>query len=74
MRCLKLFMRKVIINIILKFLGKDGIQMMAKLWAIEIMEQETLEEAKAVYARVPRLLKDKVKEILIQCGFEEVVE
>lgn len=67
-------MRKVIINIILKFLGKDGIHMMAKLWAIEIMEQETLEEAKAVYARVPRLLKDKVKEILIQCGFEEVVE
>ena len=74
MRCLKRFMRKVIINLILKFLGKDGIQMMAKLWAIEIMEQETLEEAKAVYARVPRLLKDKVKEILIQCGFEEVVE
>ena len=48
--------------------------MMAKLWAIEIMEQETLEKAKAAYARVPRLLKDKVKEILIQCGFEEVVE
>jgi hypothetical protein len=67
-------MRKAVINIILRLMGKEGLDMMAKLWAMEIMEQETMEEAKAVYARVPRLLKDKVKEILVQAGFEEVVE
>ena len=48
--------------------------MMAKLWAIEIMSQETTEEAKAVYARVPRLLKAKVKAILIDSGMEELTE
>ena len=48
--------------------------MMAKLWAIEIMKQETPEAAKAVYKRVPRLLKEKVKEILIDSGMEELVD
>lgn len=67
-------MRKAVINFILRLMGKEGLNMMAKLWAMEIMEQATMEEAKAVYARVPRLLKDKVKEILVQAGFEEVVE
>ena len=67
-------MRKAVINFVLRLMGKEGLDMMAKLWAMEIMEQETMEEAKAVYARVPRLLKDKVKEILVQAGFEEVVE
>ncbi len=67
-------MRKAVINFILRLMGKEGLDMMAKLWAMEIMEQETMEEAKEVYARVPRLLKDKVKEILVQAGFEEVVE
>ena len=47
--------------------------MMAMLWAQTIMKQETLEEAKAVYARVPRLLKEKVKQILIDSGMEEIV-
>ena len=37
--------------------------MMAKLWAMEIMNQETAEEAKAVYKKVARLLKAKVKEL-----------
>ncbi len=48
--------------------------MMAMLWAQEIMSQETTEEAKAMYARCPRLLKEKVKAILINSGFEEIVE
>ena len=48
--------------------------MMAMLWAQEIMSAETVEEAKALYARCPRLLKEKVKAILIKSGFEEIVQ
>ena len=47
--------------------------MMAMLWAQEIMSAETAEEAKAMYARCPRLLKEKVKAILLKSGFEEIV-
>ena len=47
--------------------------MMAMLWAQEIMSAETVEEAKALYERCPRLLKPKVKDILIKSGFEEIV-
>ena len=38
------------------------VRMMAMLWAQEIMSVETMEEAKALYERCPRLLKEKVKE------------
>nr|DAH34168.1 MAG TPA: hypothetical protein [Caudoviricetes sp.] len=48
--------------------------MMAMLWAQEIMSQETMEEAKKMYQRCPRLLKEKVKAILINSGFEEITE
>lgn len=48
--------------------------MMAMLWAQEIMTAETVEEAKALYKRCPRLLKDKVKDILIKAGFEEITQ
>lgn len=48
--------------------------MMAMLWAQEIMSAETTEEAKALYKRCPRLLKEKVKAILIKSGFEEITE
>lgn len=47
---------------------------MAMLWAQEIMSAETVEEAKALYARCPRLLKAKVKALLIKSGFEEITE
>lgn len=67
-------MRKLLTNVMLIFLRKEGKDMMAKLWAIEIMSQETPEEAKAVYKRVPRLLKDKVKAILTDSGMEELTE
>lgn len=40
--------------------------MMAMLWAQQIML------GKKTYAQVPRLLKDKVKEILIDSGMEEL--
>ena len=46
--------------------------MIAMLWAQEIMDKESKEEAKALYARVPRLLKDKVKQILSESGMEEI--
>ena len=48
--------------------------MMALLWAQQIMSQETLDEAKEIYARVPRLLKEKVKKILVDSGMEEITE
>lgn len=48
--------------------------MMAMLWAQEIMSCETTEEAKAMYTRCPRLLKEKVKALLIKSGFEEIVQ
>ena len=41
--------------------------MMAMLWAQQIML------GKKTYAKVPRLLKDKVKEILVDSGMEELV-
>ena len=48
--------------------------MMAMLWAQEIMSAKTMEEAKALYGRCPRLLKEKVKAILIKSGFEEITQ
>ena len=42
--------------------------MMAMLWAQQIML------GKATFADVPRLLKVKVKEILIDSGMEELTE
>lgn len=48
--------------------------MMAMLWAQEIMSAETMEEAKALYERYPRLLKEKVKAILVKSEFEEITQ
>lgn len=42
--------------------------MVAMLWAQQIML------SKKTYADVPRLLKDKVKEILVENGYEELAE
>ena len=47
--------------------------MMAMLWAQRIMSAPNLEEARAIYARVPRLLKAKVDEILRESGMEELI-
>lgn len=46
--------------------GKEE-DMMAMLWAQQIML------GKKTYAQVPRLLKDKVKEVLIDSGYEDLV-
>lgn len=45
--------------------GKEE-DMMAMLWAQQIML------GKKTYAQVPRLLKDKVKEVLIDSGCEDL--
>lgn len=47
--------------------GKGGEDMMAMLWAQQIML------GKKTYAQVPRLLKAQVKEILIDSGCEDLV-
>lgn len=48
--------------------------MRAMLWAQKIMYAETKEEAIALYKRVPRLLKDKVEQILIESGCEDLIK
>ena len=47
--------------------GKEGEDMMAMLWAQQIML------GKKTYAQVPKLLKEKVAEILIDSGMEELI-
>jgi len=47
--------------------GKEGKTMMAMLWAQKIML------GKKTFAQVPRLLKEQVREILIESGMEELI-
>lgn len=47
--------------------GKEGDTMMAMLWAQKIIL------GKKTYDQVPRLLKEQVKEILIESGVEELI-
>ena len=54
-------------NLFILLQNSGGKEMMAMLWAQQIML------GKKTYAQVPRLLKDKVKEILIDSGMEELV-
>ena len=46
--------------------GKEE-DMMAMIWAQQIML------GKKIYAQVPRLLKEKVREVLIDSGCEDLV-
>ena len=57
-------MRRLIFRLLF---GEGGDYMMAMLWAQQIMY------GKKTYAQVPRLLKEQVKEILIDSGVEELV-
>lgn len=50
------------------FFGKEGDTMMAMLWAQKIIL------GKKTFSQVPRLLKEQVKEILIESGVEELIE
>ena len=47
--------------------GKGGVDMMAMLWAQQIML------GKKTFSDVPRLLKDKVAEILTDSGCAELI-
>lgn len=58
-------MRKLLFIILF---GKEGETMMAMLWAQQIML------GKKTFEQVPRLLKEQVKEILVDSGMEELVE
>ena len=58
---------KLLTNIIIFFMRKEGKEMMAMLWAQQIML------GKKTYAQVPRLLKEQTKEVLIDSGYEELV-
>ena len=57
----------LLINIFILFTRKEGKEMMAMLWAQQIML------GKKTFDQVPRLLKDKVREILVDSGMEELV-
>jgi hypothetical protein len=57
-------MRRLIFRLLF---GKESEIMMAMLWAQQIMLE------KKTYAQVPRLLKEQVKEILIDSGMEHLV-
>ena len=48
-------------------LNKGGVDMMAMLWAQQIML------GKKTYAQVPIKLKEQVKEILIDSGCEDLI-
>ena len=61
-------MRDLMISLLFRIIvGKEGEDMMAMLWAQQIML------GKKSFAQVPKLLKEKVKEILIDSGCEELV-
>ena len=65
-------MFKLLTNLIILLQRKDGKTMMAMLWAQQIMMKETVEEAKEMHERVPRLLKEKVKKNLVDSGMQEL--
>lgn len=57
----------ILTNLIIFFTRKEGKEMMAMLWAQQIML------GKKNYEQVPRLLKEQVREILIDSGYDELV-
>ena len=60
-------MMKLLNNLIILLQNDGGKEMIAMLWAQQIML------GKKTYSQVPRLLKDKVKELLIDSGAEDLV-
>lgn len=49
------------------FYGKESDTMLAMLWTQRIIN------GKKTYDQVPRLLKEQVKELLIECGCEDLI-
>ena len=54
------------LNILALFMSREGKEMMAMLWCQQIML------GKKTYVQVPRLLKEKVRELLVDSGYEEL--
>lgn len=54
------------LNFLLLFLSREEKEMMAMLWTQQILL------GKKTYAQVPRLLKEQVRELLIDSGYEEL--
>lgn len=72
-KCLKRYISKTIIVLTILFLFillqiSGGKEMMAMLWAQQIIL------GKKTYGQVPRLLKEKVREILEDSGMAELVK
>lgn len=61
-------MMKLLNNLIILLQNDGGKEMIAMLWAQQIML------GKKTYAEVPRLLKAKVKEILEDSGMRELAK
>ena len=61
-------MMKLLNNLIILLQNDGGKEMIAMLWAQQIMLE------KKTYAEVPRLLKAKVKEILEDSGMGELAK
>ena len=57
-------LKRLIIHLIFK---KEEIEMIAMLWTQRILN------GKKTYAQVPRLLKERVKELLIESGCEDLI-
>lgn len=57
----------VLAHFLCKILGKEGVIMMAMLWAQQIMF------GKKTFAEVPVKLKSKVRELLIDSGCEDLI-
>jgi len=61
-------MRNFIMNALFNlFYGEGGKDMLAMLWAQQIIL------GKKTFSQVPRLLKDQVREILIDSGMEDLI-
>ena len=58
---------KTMINLLLYFMNREEKEMMAMLYAQQIML------GKKTYSQVPNKLKEQVKEILIDSGCEDLV-
>ena len=57
----------VLAHFLCKILGKEGVLMMAMLWAQQITF------GKKTFAEVPAKLKSKVRELLIDSGCEDLI-
>lgn len=57
----------VLAHFLCKILGKEGVLMMAMLWAQQIMF------GKKTFAEVPAKLKSKVRELLIDSDCEDLI-